>query len=394
MFNFHTVSPVLLLLFGVATPQDGGTTSEQYNLIIEVFNNCSCVHYYQCNNNTINRNGANLINVRAGGDAGENKPIVCQGGSFEGEFVCCGAQDTSMTRKSADGASSDQLRAPEDVATENRMETKLACGEQRTNINPRILINDSDEIDGNAVKGEFPWLAAIYRRKGRGRWKFHSSGTLINPRVIITSNHYYNDGTSPDKYMVVMNGEVALSRSVGDAAHQRKVVEIINHPNYDRDALYYDVALLILDRPFSSNSTNSINSICLPPDDADETTGRCLVAGWGRGSEVAGVPVLKRVEVPLVGFDRCQDQLRKTRLGGYFELHKSFVCAGGEKNRDACMGDGGSPLMCYVPGTSRFYQAGIVAWGIGCGAENVPGVYASTRFVKGWIDEKLAGRNL
>merc|ERR1711936_1423658 len=42
-----------------------------------------------------------------------------------------------------------------------------------------------------------------------------------------------------------------------------------------------------------------------------------------------------------------------------------------------CKGDGGSPLVCpstYDPDT--YIQAGIVAWGVGCGEDGTPGVYA------------------
>merc|ERR1712151_1367276 len=51
-----------------------------------------------------------------------------------------------------------------------------------------------------------------------------------------------------------------------------------------------------------------------------------------------------------------QDKLRSTRLGQKYKLHDSFICAGG------------SPLVCpskYDPNT--YVQAGMVAWGIGCG---------------------------
>lgn len=40
---------------------------------------------------------------------------------------------------------------------------------------------------------------------------------------------------------------------------------------------------------------------------------------------------------------------------------------GGEPGKDTCKGDGGSPLVCGIPNTiDRYYQSGIVAWGIGC----------------------------
>ena len=57
--------------------------------------------------------------------------------------------------------------------------------------------------------------------------------------------------------------------------------------------------------------------------------------------------VLKEVVVPLVDNKRCQKLLREnTRLGTFFELDSSFLCAGGEKDIDTCKGDGGSPLTC------------------------------------------------
>lgn len=73
--------------------------------------------------------------------------------------------------------------------------------------------------------------------------------------------------------------------------------------------------------------------------------------------------ILKRVELPIVPREPCVRLLRETRLGAHFELNKSFICAGGERGKDTCKGDGGSPLVCPVDGeVDRYYQAGIVAW--------------------------------
>jgi len=46
--------------------------------------------------------------------------------------------------------------------------------------------------------------------------------------------------------------------------------------------------------------------------------------------------ILKRVELPIVQHGTCQNIMRSTRLGKYFTLDKSFICAGGEEGRDTC----------------------------------------------------------
>merc|ERR1711972_529069 len=47
---------------------------------------------------------------------------------------------------------------------------------------------------------------------------------------------------------------------------------------------------------------------------------------------------------------------------------ESFICAGGVAGKDTCKGDGGSPLVCASKEDPfTFVQAGVVAWGIGCG---------------------------
>lgn len=48
--------------------------------------------------------------------------------------------------------------------------------------------------------------------------------------------------------------------------------------------------------------------------------------------------ILKKIELPVVPSDQCQNKLRTTRLGRYFILDPSFICAGGESGKDTCQG--------------------------------------------------------
>lgn len=98
---------------------------------------------------------------------------------------------------------------------------------------------------------------------------------------------------------------------------------------------------------------------------------------------------LRKVEVPIVNRIDCQNRLRTSKLGPYFQLHSSFICAGGETNRDTCQGDGGGPLVCPTA-TGQYFQAGIISWGIGCGSSNLPAVYTNVAQFTEWINQQLA----
>jgi secreted trypsin-like serine protease len=53
-------------------------------------------------------------------------------------------------------------------------------------------------------------------------------------------------------------------------------------------------------------------------------------------------------------------------------------------SEDACTGDGGAPLSCSIGG--RWFLAGLVAWGIGCGTSNIPGVYVNVFTYLSWVE--------
>lgn len=101
--------------------------------------------------------------------------------------------------------------------------------------------------------------------------------------------------------------------------------------------------------------------------------------------------ILKRIKVPLVSHDLCESIYQTIRKQPSYKLDETFICAGGENDKDACTGDGGSPLMCPTShALDRYYQAGIVSWGLGCGKEGLPGVYANVPLARSWIDQKLS----
>lgn len=50
-------------------------------------------------------------------------------------------------------------------------------------------------------------------------------------------------------------------------------------------------------------------------------------------------------------------------------------------------GDGGGPLVCDVGGVWQL--AGIISWGVGCGEQDIPGVYAKVGHYNQWVQEMM-----
>ena len=175
------------------------------------------------------------------------------------------------------------------------------------------------------------------------------------------------------------------------------VVKILKHPKFNPKRLDNNLAILTLDRNLDL-SPPSVNTACLPSCDDqfdfrfnNGTGTRCWVAGWGKNQENGEFQFIQRkVDIPLFERNQCNLKLkaamnqRKAGLGNTFNLDLSEICAGGETGKDACTGDGGSPLVCQAQ-SGRWTVVGLVAWGVGC-ASDVPGVYARLSYFRDWIN--------
>lgn len=82
-----------------------------------------------------------------------------------------------------------------------------------------------------------------------------------------------------------------------------------------------------------------ISTVCLPPQGEIPQSRNCYATGWGKdefGKRGKYSVIMKRVKLPIVDRQTCEEELQETRLTHAFRLHESFICAGGEEGVDTC----------------------------------------------------------
>nr|XP_034838332.1 phenoloxidase-activating factor 2-like isoform X1 [Maniola hyperantus]XP_034838333.1 phenoloxidase-activating factor 2-like isoform X1 [Maniola hyperantus] len=336
----------------------------------------TCVNYYLCNtDNNVITDGVGLIDIRVG-----------DGKCPSYLDVCCIAPDT---------------RDPIDPITPppEKLPQRTGCGWRNPNGVGMVTTGDNDH---EAKFGEFPWMVAILKiepvndndPEGQKLNVYVGGGCLIHFKAVLTAAHYVAD----KKAVRVRAGEWDTQTTKELYPYQDRDVSAIEiHKDFNKGNLFYDIAVLFLTKPM--DMAPNVGIACLPPPRERVPGGtQCLASGWGKdkfGKEGHYQVILKKIQVPVVERKQCQIALRKTRLGHFFELHSSFMCAGGVAGKDTCKGDGGSPLVCPIEGEKdRYMQSGIVAWGIGCGEDGTPGVYVDVSNLRNWIDDKIAGKGL
>ncbi|XP_058812859.1 CLIP domain-containing serine protease B8-like [Topomyia yanbarensis] len=275
---------------------------------------------------------------------------------------------------------------------------EATCGHQ--NYGQKLLGGQITDID------EFPWMAMLlYDGDGPNAVSPGCGGALISRTFVVTAAHCLVGRIIQKKgnLKFVRLGEYDLNsdpdcmvddkfKDCTDGKVDVKPKRIIAHPQYAANALsqHHDLGLVQLEKTVEFSSF--IQPICLPDPASSNgavSGGKLNVCGWGRTNyfrnELGGnavSPVKLKVVLPYVDHQNCREIYRQHKL----DLGSGQICAGGQKARDTCAGDSGSPLMYFNNRKGHWVLTGLVSLGVQkCGTEGRPGIYTHVREYLAWI---------
>ncbi|XP_050676846.1 phenoloxidase-activating factor 2-like [Leptidea sinapis] len=212
-----------------------------------------CVMYYQCNdNNSVNTDGAGIIDIRYG----DSCPSMYE--------TCCQVDE-------------------QDKSSIQRPEKKISgCGWRHPNgVGPNRTVNR-----GEANFGELPWMIALLKLipinpqdSNSGLMNMYAGGgSLIHPKVVLTAAHVV---TSDDSHYVARAGEWDSQNLDENYPYQdRNVAQIVRHEDFNNKNLRNDIALLFL--ASQMKLAPNVGLACLPPVNfVLNYDSKCITSGWG-----------------------------------------------------------------------------------------------------------------
>uniref|UniRef100_A0A672SMA2 Hepatocyte growth factor n=1 Tax=Sinocyclocheilus grahami TaxID=75366 RepID=A0A672SMA2_SINGR len=198
-------------------------------------------------------------------------------------------------------------------------------------------------------------------------------GSLVREEWVLTDRQCFSSCVPDISEYRVWLGISHLNESGENDFHrqERRISHVICGPEGS------SLALLRLTQPALPRECVRIIQLPVADCSIQEDT-ICSVYGWGETKGTGHEGTLKRVNLPIVSNERCQ-QLHK----GAIPITSSKLCAGGRKDEGVCEKDYGGPLVCQESNSKVI--VGVSINGRGCARHNRPAIFLNVAFYTGWI---------
>lgn len=266
---------------------------------------------------------------------------------------------TIKTRKRMKSTSTSTTEAYDDYYDDNE-ENELVRTQTTSDVCGKPIITTPLIFGGDeSARGQFPWLAALYRKKKKGSAEFKCGATLVSQNAVITAAHClkFDSHTMSVKEIVIILGKHNLDDFSEVGSQTMYAKDIIIHPDFmSKDTSFdADIAIILLNKPVQYNQY--IRPLCIFSELTPHFPGeKGKVIGWGKDhleGTIKSYP--STIEMSLVSDATC---LRAHESFQYITSSRTF-CAGNANGTGPCSGDSGGPLMSKRSG--KWFFKGIVS---------------------------------
>ncbi|XP_047532122.1 transmembrane protease serine 9-like [Vanessa atalanta] len=237
-------------------------------------------------------------------------------------------------------------------------------------------------VGGTTVQPhQYPWLVALMLGS-----KLHCGGAIITDQHILTAGHCITFGV----HYRDLSAHIGMHDRLGSSHSVMHLSKGVKHPSFTSNAVrdINDIAVLTLEKKLKFS--DKVRPICLPSEDMIFGDLPLTVAGWGktRQGALTSSRYLLETRVKLVMSHVCtKSSIYKDNF-----VSDTMMCAY-SLGKDACQGDSGGPIFATHSRThhKKWYQVGIVSWGIDCAKPDYPGVYTIVAKYIPWIKQQTVG---